>query len=196
MDIINAVSGAVVGAVVTLFISEIFKGLAERKRSITALLVELIHNLEACLGVLQNNAQLVSKWEKIKSTGEKMYDWWEILPLSESAWSVVVNTGLLARVRSEIIEPIARSYTLSRRADYMAKKIQFGRFDPEEAAQYTKRIYVAAEAIYATLENVRERKRYVKYILDETTNERASSVWNTNFQRWEKKIFKAERSAV
>ncbi len=192
--VLSATAGALVGAVVTSFITETRRSRGDRKKAVVTLATEISLNLDAVIQVLKTNAVLVKKWELIKGQSKIsiMHDWWEIVPFTDSGWSAVANSGLLSKIDTEIIKFLSRSYTFSRRADYAAGKLQFGKFGPEEAAQYTKRAYTAGDALWSSLLFLRKHPKYAKFVIEETGSDDLCSLWERESPNWLKMIHSAE----
>jgi hypothetical protein len=144
MEIVAAVAGALVGAIVSLAMSEFYRGVREKRRVLAAVATELRVNLESAVQVLATNRRYLDHSPR---DGE----WWEILPFSSSAWEAAVSTGQLPAIAPTMVRVVSAAYALSRRAGFLATKLQVGRFDPREAREYTIRVNEAGDAIHEAL---------------------------------------------
>jgi hypothetical protein len=61
-------------------------------------------------------------------------------------------------------QALSAAYALSRRAEFLATKLQVGRFDPREAREYTIRVNEAGDAISKALDTVLANPRYRRSI--------------------------------
>ncbi len=184
MDILNAIAGAAAGAVITFVATGWAKRRTERARALVALGTELALNLDAATKVLEKNCSYLPHPFNKKQ-------WWEILDFPQSAWDAVLNSGSLSRLTPVTVEAVSRAYILLRRADYSARKLQVGQFDPCEATQYTLRVYDAGEAISGALAQIDSQKQYRKEMLKVGHPSATTRTWDTGSRDWRTAVAEA-----
>jgi hypothetical protein len=153
MEIVAAVASALVGAIISIAVSEVYHGLQERRRVLAAVASELRLNLESASQVLATNRKYIEH-------PPRKGDWWEILPFSSSSWEAAVSTGTLRAITPAMAQALSAAYALSRRAEFLATKLQVGRFDTREAREYTIRVNEAGDAMSKALAAVLASPRY------------------------------------
>lgn len=144
MEIVAALGGAVVGALVSVLVAHAFSSRSQRAQALAALRSELQINLEIGNRVLESN----------RSGGSP--DWYEFIPFSDKAWRAFVGQGMLGRVGTTTAELLTRAYAMTESANFQARKIEMGTFKRRDAEAYTDRVEEAkAEvmAAFAALDN-------------------------------------------
>ena len=142
MEILAALGGAVLGALVSVAIGHAFSARAERKRALAALRAELQTNLETSDRILQSNRPAGSQ------------TWYEFIPFSNTAWTSFVAQGMPGKLDSAKITLLSRAYATVESANFQARKIQMGTFKPRDAEEYTDRVETAREVLDAALSAV------------------------------------------
>jgi hypothetical protein len=145
MELIGALLGAIIGAIASFTLAEISKRKQEKDKILAALSIELDLNLEVADEILKFNSKI-----DFDSKMPDSWEWCDIIPFSDSAWTAVISGGNISKLNLSIIEPLSRSYAQIRRANYIAAKIQAGRYQPREGKEYTFRVNkVKVELIHA-----------------------------------------------
>ncbi len=186
MAILEALVGGIVGTVSTLLATEVRRSFTERETAVLALGAELSQNLRVACDILNVNTSYFGE-----SSGSD--PWWELVAFSGSSWSSVVSGGLISRIDSSVIEPLAKSYVELRKADYSAGKLQSGRVDFRKAAEYTVRVYDAGVATSAALLSLREHKGYRGHLERLAQLENSLALWTEKADTWKEKVDSVRR---
>jgi hypothetical protein len=141
-EIIAALVGALIGSIVSLLLSEHLKNKDEIKKVMIALNSETIINLEVASEILDSESKKNPQDNTFPSS-----PWCEIIPFSDAAWNSAVGSGHLRSVKTGSLIVLIRAYTMINAANYLAFKIQSGRFDSREGAEYKKRVELAKVAL-------------------------------------------------
>ena len=137
--------GAVVGAIVSVVLTQLFSGRSERERAVSALRTELKINGEIADRVLKSN----------RNDGANPPVWYEFIPFMETAWGSFVEQGMLSKLKQETSEDLSRAYAMMRSANFQAQKIQMGTFKKRDAEAYTNRVKKAKRDILSALDILR-----------------------------------------
>lgn len=153
MELIAAFAGAIIGAVASFALAEWSRHKNERDVSREAVRSELQVNLELAREIITANDAIDFDTH---SSGKG--HWLEIIPFSESAWTAVVSSGGLTRLNPAVIGAISRAYAMIGRANFLASKIQFGRYDPREGKEYHVRVLKVEEELNNALRSLGRHK--------------------------------------
>lgn len=146
MEILAALVGAIFGAVASFVLSEYFRRRDERERALAAVHAEIELNIELAEEILCANSEI-----DFDAEDDSKWTWCEIIPFSDSAWTAIVSGGGLSQLQTHLTKPVSRSYTMVRRANYVAAKIRSGRYHPREGKHYNLRVLSAKESLSEAL---------------------------------------------
>lgn len=149
MEAIAALTGAVVGAVVSFALTYFFTGWSERRKALTALVAELRLNRELALKILKTNSGI-----NFRANNGSEWSWCQIIPFSASAWDMFVTRGLLAKCTRPRMEAISRAYSVLASANFHAVKVQMGKYNPRDGEEYTSRVTEAKNELERALESL------------------------------------------
>jgi len=147
MELVIATIGAIIGAAASFFFTEYSKGKDERLKLVSAVRTELEMNLEIAREILHTNEQI-----NFDSNDNQAWEWCEIIPFSESAWSAVISTGQLVNFKVPMISPLSRAFAMVKRANFAAEKISSGKYHPREGKEYTQRVRMAMDSTQKALD--------------------------------------------
>lgn len=155
MELIAALIGAILGAVTSFTLSEYSRRKDERERALVAVYTEIALNLELAEEILRANAEI-----EFDAEDDSKWAWCEIIPFSDSAWTAIVSGGGLSQLPADVIGALSRSYAMVRRANYVAVKMQSGRYHPREGKHYNLRVLSAKESLSEALSalNIESRR--------------------------------------
>jgi len=144
MEILVALGGAIIGALVSVTLTHLYSDRSEQNRVRLALRTELKINAEIAVRILKSN-------QKGDLNSSK---WYEFIPFMETAWASFVAQGILSKLKQPESEKLSRAYALIRSANFQAKKIQMGTFKPLDTEKYSERVTEAEKGILSALESL------------------------------------------
>ncbi len=136
MEVVAGLVGAVAGATVAFALTEWQKRRHSKRKIIAALRSEFEVALELADEVTSLNRAFVAMAE----SNSPSYEWCEIAPFPTVAWDAAIAGGGVQELSEEAIRAAAKVSVAVLRANYVAGKIQAGRFDRQEAGRYNELI--------------------------------------------------------
>lgn len=146
MEVFSALTGAIIGAMVSFALAAHSKHKDEQKKALTAIRSEVKLNLEVAEEILKANVTI-----DFKAKDQRKWRWCEIIPFSDVGWIAVISTGGLSHLNQDVVEPLIRAYAMVRRANYTAEKIKAGRYEPREGKKYCDRVECAKKYLEEAL---------------------------------------------
>src|SRR5208282_3178639 len=146
MEFLASLSVAILSAVFGFELSEYAKRKDERRKLLTALRIEIRLNIDAAQEILRINSEI-----NFDAKDESQWKWCEVIPFSESAFNIVMNTGALYKFEPKIIQSLSLTATMIKRSNFAAEKIKAGRYDPREGKKYTLNVSETKEVLEAAM---------------------------------------------
>lgn len=155
MAVPEAFVGAVIGAVVSFVLAEYSSRRSERKRMRAAVQAEVSLNSRLAEEIRVAHADI--DWERAASSDRREdRPWVEIIGFSDGAWTAALSGGRLNQIPEDMVPVLTEAYTKVRRANFIATKIQVGRFDYEEGHEYSRRVADAGDSLAKALQTFGE----------------------------------------
>ncbi len=150
MELFAGLLGAIGGAVVTFALSAWQKRRQSRRKSVAAIRGEFRVARGLADDVLEANRSFM------ESDHQKPgWSWCEVTLFPTAAWSAVIGSGGIDELSNEAIEAASEAHAAIVRANFVARQIQLGRFDPKKARRYNELVIDVSDNLAAALNEIR-----------------------------------------